>query len=98
MAIHRQLERTIPTPTLTQLRHPYFPQPNSRNREFTLRDASGIPNGSLSFSVDPAVLPFQTSVTPAKITFGLNSNRHLVRLESYVTSRKQTTELRSNRH
>ncbi len=40
----------------------------------------------------------KSSVTPAKINFGSNSNRHLVRLESDVTSRKQSSEAHSNRH
>jgi hypothetical protein len=98
MHIGRRAGRTTPTPTLTHAQYSYFPQLNSRNREFTLRDAGGIPNGSLPFSVEPAVSTLQTSVNSAKITFGLNSNRHLVRLESHVSSRKQTKQVRSNRH
>jgi hypothetical protein len=36
-------------------------------------------------SVIAAIPALKSSATPAKITFGLNSNRHLVRLETDVT-------------
>jgi hypothetical protein len=40
----------------------------------------------------------KSSVTPAKINLGSNSNRHLVKLKCDVTSRKQSSEARSNWH
>ena len=43
-------------------------------------------------SVEPALSPLQTSVKTAKTAFDLNSNRQLGKLESNVTSRKQTNE------
>jgi len=49
-------------------------------------------------SVVAAVPALQSSAIPAKITFGLNSKQHSVRLETAVTSRKQTREVRSNRY
>ena len=49
-------------------------------------------------SVVAAAPALQSSAIPAKITFGLNSKQHSVRLETPVTSRKQTKETRSNRH
>ena len=86
------------TPPLAPTFHPYLPQLNSPSREFTLSGASGMTNVSVPFYVVSALSSLQPSVTTAKITFGLNSNRHLVRLESHVSFRKQTTEVRSNRH
>lgn len=49
-------------------------------------------------SVVAAAPALQSSAIPAKIAFGLNSKQHSVRLETAVTSRKQTKEVRSNRY
>jgi hypothetical protein len=58
--------------------------------------AGRTPTGSTPYLVSKSHAYFSLRA-PRKCTFGLNSNRHLVRLECDVTSTKQTKGVRSNR-
>jgi hypothetical protein len=93
MASGRQLERSAQAASIpTRPQHPYFTQVESVE---TATPSTSAPRVSVtSVQIHPY---FYVSLS-RKNAFGLNSNRHLGRLETDVTSRKQTKEVRSNRH
>jgi hypothetical protein len=78
------------TPAPAPASHPYFHSAGVRTHtDESLR----LPAPATQhLSVIPATTPLKASVIPANTAFGLNSNRHLVRLESDVTPRKQTKD------